>query len=320
MLIPGLIFAVVFVVVFGAYWAFVLGPEEREGQALRRRLGGTRSESRTGIQTVVKTEQRFSSVEPLNRLLSSLQPVNAINGLLERSGSKQSPGTVLLGSVFLGLVGLLIAFQLTSRIALGVAAGAAFAMLPFIYLRRKARRRLIVFEEQFPEAIDLMARALRAGHALPTALQNVGDEIPDPVGGEFRTLFEQQNYGISLPDALRAFAMRVPVLDARFFVTAVLTQRETGGNLSEILDNLAGVIRERFKVKRHVRVVSAHGRITGWVLGCLPLALTFVLYLIAPDHIGLLWTDPLGFNMLLAGLFLQVVGVLIIRRIIDVEY
>jgi tight adherence protein B len=177
-----------------------------------------------------------------------------------------------------------------------------------------------VFEEQFPEAIDLLARSLRAGHALPSGLQNVADEIPDPVGGEFRILFDQQNYGMSLTEALRAFAERIPVLDARFFVTAVLTQRETGGNLSEVLDNLAEVIRERFKVKRQVRVVSAHGRITGWVLGFLPPALALVLYLIAPDHIGLLVTDPLGFRMLMVGLALQVIGVLIIRRIVDVEY
>jgi hypothetical protein len=166
----------------------------------------------------------------------------------------------------------------------------------------------------------------RASGRTPSGLWRIhedgsaAEEIPDPVGGEFRILFDQQNYGMSLTEALRAFAHRVPVLDARFFVTAVLTQRETGGNLSEVLDNLAAVIRERFKVKRHVRVVSAHGRITGWVLGFLPPALAIVLYLISPEHVGLLWTDPLGFQMLVAGLILQVVGILIIRRIVDVEY
>jgi tight adherence protein B len=202
----------------------------------------------------------------------------------------------------------------------GLAAGIVLAIVPFLYLKRKGTKRLAVFEEQFPEAIDLLARSLRAGHALPTALQMVADEIPDPIGAEFRILFEQQNYGLSLTDALRALADRVPLLDARFFVTAVLTQRETGGNLSEVLDNLAAVIRERFKVKRQVRVVSAHGRITGWVLGCLPPVIAFILFSISPTHMRLLIDDPLGMNMLIVGIVLQIVGVWAIRRIVDVEY
>ena len=144
------------------------------------------------------------------------------------------------------------------------------------------------FEEQFPEAIDLVARALRAGHALPTGLGMVADELQAPVGTEFRILFDEQNFGLTLPDAMRNFARRVPVLDARFFVTAVLTQRETGGNLAEVLDNLASVIRERFKVKRQVRVLSAHGRITGWVLACLPPVLAVATLIVNPDHLGTL--------------------------------
>src|SRR5205823_2062065 len=167
-----------------------------------------------------------------------------------------------------------------------------------------------LFEEQFPEAIDLIARALRAGHALPTSLQMVADEIPAPVGTEFRLLFDQQNFGMSLPDALKAFGNRVPLVDARFFVTAVLTQRETGGNLSEVLDKLASVIRERFKVKRQVRAVSAHGRITGWVLGFLPPGVAAILFIFSPDHIRLLIDDPIGVDMVIVGIGLQILGVL----------
>ncbi len=128
------------------------------------------------------------------------------------------------------------------------------------------RRRPRKFEEQFPEAIELIARALRAGHALTTGLALVAEELPDPVGGEFRLVYDRQNFGMSMPDALHLFAERVPLLDARFFVTAVLTQRESGGNLAEILDNLGDVIRQRFRVKRQIRVVTAHARLTGWVL------------------------------------------------------
>ncbi len=139
-------------------------------------------------------------------------------------------------------------------------------MAPFIVVRHFRAKRLEKFEEQFPESIELIARALRAGHAFPTGLQMVADEIPEPVGAEFKLVYDRQNFGMPMADALKGMAERVPVLDARFFVTAVLTQRETGGNLSEVLDNLASVIRDRFKVKRQVRVVTAHGRITGWIL------------------------------------------------------
>ncbi len=320
MLIAATVFAVVAAVIFGSYYAFVLRPEAHEDRALRQRLK-SRAPAATLGPTVVRESERFSAVGPLDRALRRWQqPDSALSKVIARSGTQTTVGAILLASVLCALIGLLATIQVTSSIGLGLLVAAVMLLLPYFYLRGKGTKRLAVFEEQFPEAIDLLARSLRAGHALPTALQNVADEVPDPVGGEFRVLFDQQNYGMTLSEALRAFAARVPVLDARFFVTAVLTQRETGGNLSEVLDNLSAVIRERFKVKRHVRVVSAHGRITGVVLGFLPPALAFILFLISPEHIGLLWTDPLGFNMLLAGLFLQVLGVLIIRRIVDVEY
>ena len=148
----------------------------------------------------------------------------------------------------------------------------------------------------------------------------VADEIAAPVGSEFRLLFDQQNFGMSLPEALKAFGNRIPLIDARFFVTAVLTQREMGGNLSEVLDRLAAVIRDRFKVKRQVRAISAHGRITGVVLGFLPPTVAAILFVLSPQHIRLLVDDPIGVDMVIGGIVLQIVGVLIIRRIIRVEY
>ena len=151
-----------------------------------------------------------------------------------------------------------------------------------MFVRYKRTKRLQLFEEQFPEAIDLIARALRAGHAFTTGLGIAAEEMPAPVGTEFKRVYDQQNFGMSMPEALRAMARRVPVLDARFFVTAVLTQRESGGNLAEVLDNLSSVMRDRFKVKRQIRVVSAHGRISGWVLSLVPPVLAGVLFLLQP--------------------------------------
>ena len=161
-------------------------------------------------------------------------------------------------------------------------------------------RALKRFEEQFPEALDLLSRAIRAGHAFQTAMGMVADELPDPVGPEFKKTFDQQNFGLPLRDALNDLSQRLGLLDVRFFVTAVLIQRDTGGNLSEILDNLAHVVRERFKIRRQVRVHTAHGRFTGYVLLALPAALAVALSFINPDHMQLLFREPMGQMMLMA--------------------
>jgi len=313
------VFIAVVGIIFGAYWLLVLVPEQRESGAVRRRLKGSRP--RIAKADIGKNIEPLSAVSALDSALQRWTAVSdPLKAVVERSGLHLTVGALVLLCVFaavvvFGVVRFLTLYTVPAAI-LAVLAGA----MPLLYVRRKARQRMSLFEEQFPEAIDLIARALRAGHALPTALQMTSEEVPDPVGGEFRLLFEQQNYGLSLGDALRAFGERVPLLDARFFVTALQTQREMGGNLSEVLDRLAAVIRERFKVKRQVRAVSAHGRITGAVLGALPPVVAGILFILWPEHIRLLIDDQLGLYMVSGALFLQVVGVLIIRRIVDVEY
>ena len=164
--------------------------------------------------------------------------------------------------------------------------GLVAVALPYCYVRRQRTTRLRKFEEQFPDAIDLIARAMRAGHGLTTGLGMVADELGAPAGREFRLLYDWQNFGMSLPEALHRFADRVPLLDARFFVTSVLTQREVGGNLSEVLDNLSKMIRERFRVKRQIRVISAHGRMTGAVLGGMPPLLALYFFIVRPDYLA----------------------------------
>jgi tight adherence protein B len=223
-----------------------------------------------------------------------------------------------MACLFLGV--WVVVTWLTKYAWLGLPAGFVAAWIPILVLRYKASKRITLFEEQFPEAIDLIARALRAGHAFTTGLAMVAEEAPQPVGGEFRTLYDQQNFGMPLPEALRSFAERIPLLDSRFFVTAVLTQREAGGNLAEVLDNLGSVIRERFKVKRQIRVLSAHGRITGWVLSAIPPVLAVALLFITPQHMRLLIDDPLGPPMIIGAVVLQILGTLIIRKIVNIEY
>jgi tight adherence protein B len=233
---------------------------------------------------------------------------------------KLTVGGLLLASACLFAAAWLVVAWLTRLQWLGLAIGLVLAFAPLQIVRMRATKRMRKFEEQFPDIVDLIARALRAGHAFTTGLALAAEEAPQPVAGEFRLLYDQQNFGMPLPEALRALADRVPLLDARFFVTAVLTQRESGGNLAEILGNLANVTRERFKVKRQVRVLSAHGRITGWVLSGIPPALGAGMMVVVPGHVQVLVDDPMGPPMVLAGLFLQVVGMLIIRKLVDIEY
>jgi tight adherence protein B len=220
------------------------------------------------------------------------------------------------------LVGVLMAFVAAVfthapwSMPLGFAGGFA---LPFLALKIKRRRRLHTFEEQFPEALDLIARALKAGHAFATGLKMVADEMEEPVGPEFRKTFDEQNFGLPLKDSLENLTHRIPVLDVRFFSTAVLIQRETGGNLSEILENLAHVVRERFKILRQVRVYTAHGRLTGYVLLALPAFLSIALMFINPEHMNLLFREKMGQTMLLAAIVMQTCGFLWIKRIVKIE-
>jgi tight adherence protein B len=318
-LIVGGIFLLSVLVILGGYWFAIVRPEEAEDRALRKRLKGNR---KTVLAApVAKAPDQLSAVALLDRILTrSKSLVNPVQVLVLKSGVPVTTAAVLLGCVFLGLVAAGVILHFSTSTLFAFAGAMCAASLPLFFLRVKADQRLVIFEEQFPEAVDLMARSLRAGHALTTSLQMVGDEVPDPVGAEFRQLFEQQNFGMSLPEALRVFAGRVPLLDARFFVTALLTQRETGGNLSEVLDNLASVIRERFKVKRQVRVMSAHGRITGWVLALLPPVVAIVLFVVSPAQMRLLIDDPMGVNMVVGAVVLQLIGVVAIRKIVNIEY
>jgi tight adherence protein B len=199
-------------------------------------------------------------------------------------------------------------------------AGLLAPLGPYAYLSHAARRRLHAFEEMFPEALDLMGRALRGGHTLTTSLAMVADELPDPVKSEFRALYEQHNYGLPLPQVLRQLAARIPLLDVRFFVTAVITQRETGGNLAEVLDNLSAVTRDRFRMRRQILALTAQGRATAWVLGALPVALGVMLFVANPGHMNAFMRDPVGFRILELAILLQVVGTVAIRKIVKVDF
>jgi tight adherence protein B len=314
-------FVGVLLLVLGIYWVMLERPENREQGQLRKRLRVAAASRMAARIDFVKQAERLSAVKSLDAVLARTRGAAGwLQRLLTQADVKLTVGGLLLTSACLLLGGWLIVGRLTRLYWLGLAFGLILATMPYFIVRAKATKRLRTFEEQFPDAIELIGRALRAGHAFTTGLAIVAEEAPQPVAGEFRLLYDQQNFGMGLGDAMKAFAERVPLLDARFFVTAVLTQRESGGNLAEILTNLASVIRERFKVKRQVRVISAHGRLTGWVLSGLPPSLALAFMVTSPNHIMTLVNDPMGVRMIFGALFLQIVGTLIIRRLVNIEY
>jgi len=208
---------------------------------------------------------------------------------------------------------------LNQPLLLGAALGLAPAALPWLYVARRRGARLKRFELQLPEALDLMVRALRSGHAFSAALQMVGEEMPEPAAGEFRIVHDEVNFGVSMPQALANLAERVPLTDLRYFVVAVQVQRESGGNLTELLGNLSRLIRERLKLLARVRVLSSEGRLSAWVLGLMPFALAGLMSVVSPKFISLLWTDPIGVSIVKTMLLLMLLGVLLLRKIIRIR-
>jgi tight adherence protein B len=322
MLIIAVTFVVTFVAMLAVYWAVLIRPETAEQDVLRKRLAGSPAPSaqRTHAR-LVREGERFSAIPAIDRLLrASHSVVSPVQRQITLSALRITPGTLFLLCGCTGVTTFALVAFATRQRWLGLVLGLLAAYVPVAYVKARARKRLLLLEEQFPEGIDLIARALRAGHAFTTGLSIVADEAPEPLAGEFRQLFEEQNFGKPLPDAMRTFGQRVPLLDARFFATAVLTQRESGGNLAGILDNISAVIRDRFKVKRQIRVVSAHARITGWILICEPPLLALVISVLVPGHFSAMLNDSLGIGMLIVGIVLQTAGTLVIRKLVNIEY
>jgi tight adherence protein B len=315
----------VFVIGVGLVLGVFFGVTKLPGYLLQRKLNTRLDEvtapaeetSDTGAAVVKATHEGL--LPGFDRLAAGTARGSALATWIEQSGVQISISGLFLLAATLGLLfGFIAATAL--RLSIGWIGGGILGMwLPFVFLRVKRTRRLRAFEEAFPEALDLVSRALKAGHAFATGLKMVADEMPEPIGPEFRKTFDEQNFGLPLKDALANLTVRIPLLDVRFFSTAVLIQRETGGNLSEILENLAHVVRERFKILRQVRVYTAHGRLTGYVLLGLPVFLALALAFINPEHMQLLFTERLGHMMLGATVVMQTVGYFWIKQVIKIE-
>ncbi len=324
MLLPFIIFVAVSVTIIGGYFAAAQLPGILAERRLDRRLRDVSTDSAAADpnappdETVLKHKLE-GPLPGMDRLVSGTGAGKRMTRLIEQSGVRTTPSALaLISLVSAASVGFLTFLFVPQRFAPLVAAVVGGA-IPILWVMHRRNSRMKKFEEQFPEALDLLSRAIRAGHALQTALGMVAEELPDPVGPEFKKTFEQQNFGLPLRDALNEMAARVAVLDVRFFVTAVLIQRDTGGNLAEILDNLAHVVRERFKIRRQVRVHTAHGRFTGYVLLALPAALAIALTFINPEHMQTLFRERMGQMMLLGAMVMQTIGFIWIRQVIKIE-
>jgi len=239
--------------------------------------------------------------------------------LIQQSGAKWTMEVFLLTSIGLSAALGISTLMLTRLWAAALAAAVLGALLPYKRVRRLRTARLNGFEAQLPEAIDLLGRAIRAGHPLSSGLKMVADETQEPIAGEFRRAFEEQRFGLPFEDAVLAMADRVTLVDVRILVTAILIQREVGGNLAEVLDNLASVIRARFVIRRQLRTFTAQGRMSGYVLAVLPIAVATIIYVLNPTYMMVLFTEPIGKLMLGTASVMQLIGFLWIRNIVNID-
>lgn len=292
----------------------------RQRRVVVRQLDALSSSSTTSVSSAL-----LRDVDPgqasrwIEAMALRVPQVRGLAALLDRAGVSWTPQSFLvttLGLAVSAAVGMLLVFPIAPAV---LTAAVLAGSIPYAYVSRRAQKRLDAFEEQLPESIDLIGRAMRAGHPLSAGLKMVGDEGQEPLAGQFRRVFEEQRFGMPFDDALLGLADRVPLTDVRILVTAILVQREVGGNLAEVLDKIAYVIRERFTIKRQIRVYTAQGRFSGIVLSLLPIGVGSALFFINREYVMTLFLDPVARYFLIFAVILQILGYLWIRKIVDIE-
>jgi tight adherence protein B len=287
----------------------------RNKQRLQERIGGVREDGMPITHSIVLPKTN----DDLDQALANKGLLRGLKRKLAQAYPDVGLTRFLMIDVMLALAAFGCMAIVTQSVAIGVICAAMIAMLPFLQLsmRHNKRRRLI--EDQLPEALDFLARILRAGHSLATALQMAGDELPDPLATEFHLCYAKHSLGQPLEDVLKEMAQRMDVTDVSFFVTAVLIQRQTGGDLAEVLKNIAGMVRSRIRLHQHVKAITAEGRLVGGILLVLPFIFLVILYVLNPGYAGVLFTTPEGRYLLLGGIMFQALGLYTIRRIVRVD-
>lgn len=318
-LIAILTFAAVVLGVFVA--AQVLDQSHAQARLIRERIADAKDSS--GLPPIQDLaflrDQMLSRIPAFDTLLRRSDRVSQLQKMLEQGGLQTRAGNFLLLSVASCILVAILILLFNQPLVFSLSGGVVGFFLPHVYATQRRAKRFQLFEERFPEAIDTLARAVRAGHAFTTALELIATEVAEPVASEFRKLYEEQKFGLPVREALLNLADRVPLADVKFFVTAVMLQRETGGNFAEILDNLSYLIRERFKIQRQVRVYTAQGRMTMALLMGLPPVVVVSMLVFNPSFIRPLFTDPIGHTLIVIGITLQTIGYFVIRKITRIQ-
>jgi len=317
------IFVFTFLVVAGlVFGIWVFAGSDANQERIRKRMSAVHKAERRGDVShslMLVRDEMLSSVPLLHRILLQWSWATKLQDFILQAGMNVKPAKILLLSGVLGFGGYLIAGFFLHSPYIALPLGLFAAVLPLLFIVWKRKKRLRKFEERFPEALDLLGRAVRAGHAFTTGLEMIAKECAEPLAGEFRTTFEEQNFGLPLRDSLLNLSERVPLIDVRFFVTALLIQKETGGNLAEILDGLAHVIRDRFRIYRDVQVKTAQGRLTAAILIAMPIVMVFALNTLNHEYMKVLFEDPRGPYILGVAASMQLVGSMILWKIIHFE-
>jgi tight adherence protein B len=315
---------IVFLAVFCAILALYLsmqGKLDWRSRATRQRLGELSGETVTAAAqvSILRGEEKLSSIPWMDRVLRRLSLSENLRRLIIQSGSKVTAGVVVLTMASLGLLTAVLVQSFTHNLFLALVVAPGPAVLPWLHLAYKRSKRLRAFEEQLPEALDMIVNALRSGFTFELALKMVAQEHDDPLAFEFATVFEQQQLGVPLDEALSGLRYRVPNEDLDVLIIALILNRRTGGNLAEVLEKAASTIRDRFRLKREVRTKSAHGRFSGFVLIALPLGMAAIMTILAPEYIMSMLKDNVGQWLLGTAVVMQIIGILVIRKIINIQ-
>lgn len=314
-----MVFIAMLLLLEGGYllWKSYRGPKAKKIEGRLRTISAALESTR---QTQILRQNLLREVPRLHRYFLGVLRAQQLERYIVQAGLAWSVSRLLLSSLGLGALGaLLMVYGARQPLALSVLVAGCFALLPLAYVARKRNARVAHFERQLPDALDLITRALRSGHSFSSALKMAGEEMPEPIGGELRIVHDEVNFGVTQQQALTNLSTRVPLTDLRYFVISVLIQRESGGNLTEVLGNLSRLIRERLKLMAKVKVLSSEGRLSAWVLGVMPFALAGVMMLVNPAFMTPLWTDPIGIGIIKYMLILMAIGVVIMRSIIKIR-
>lgn len=320
MLVSFLVFLFALFLVLGAYLLATHGSDTKR-QRLQKRLADAllHSAQTEDVEVVLARSELMSEVPTLNRALLRLQAALHLKKMLDQADLHITPSRLLMFSVMAGLLAGLAASVITVSLLIMLGASVLAAAIPFVHVWWARKKRFDKFLEHLPDALDLMSRALSAGHAFAESLHMVSAEMPEPIATEFRKTYEEQNLGLSLKLALENLTQRIPLLDLHMCVTAILIQRETGGNLAEILEKVAYTIRERFRILGDLKTLTTSSRMSAWLLCGLPIFVTVMITVLNPEYMSVLWKDPRGHYLIAAAMFMQVTGMLIVRKILNIK-